>query len=180
MAENKSYLDEMRAKYFPPSSEKVVEVEQATSYHKYINPDYQLPPPSFKPTQVAKDMVDFNSLFDRVIQAESRGKHTDDSGKLTTSPKGAQGITQIMPDTGKDPGYGIKPLQDDSEAEYKRVGKSLLQAYTKSFGGDTAKGLAAYNWGPGNLKKAIDKHGVNWRDNLPKETSKYLNNILGQ
>lgn len=120
-----------------------------------------------------------DDIFSRVVQAESRGRHLGPNGKLLTSSAGAQGITQIMPETGKRPGYGIKPLQDSSEAEYLRVGGELLDAYTKSFGGDTAKGLAAYNFGPANVQKLIRKHGDNWRQALPKETSDYLNKIIG-
>lgn len=120
-----------------------------------------------------------DSVFPKLIQAESRGQHTDASGKLTTSNVGAKGITQVMPASGKDPGYGVAPLKDESEGEYLRFGKELLTAYTKEFGGDIAKGLAAYNWGPGALKKAVAKHGDEWRTALPKETANYLTKILG-
>lgn len=125
-----------------------------------------------------KDEIE--SIFGKVIQVESRGKHRDASGALTTSSVGAQGITQIMPKTGKSPGYGVAPLKDDSEAEYLRMGKDLLRAYTREFNGDLAKGLAAYNFGPGNVRKTINAHGENWRSALPKETSNYLKKILGK
>lgn len=123
--------------------------------------------------------MSFEQVFDGLVQAESRGKHTDASGGLTTSNVGAKGITQVMPASGKDPGYGVAPLKNDSEAEYLRFGKDLLKAYTKEFGGDIAKGLAAYNYGPGNVKKVIAKYGEDWKNNLPKETSNYLKKILG-
>lgn len=123
--------------------------------------------------------VTIDSVFPKLIQAESRGQHKDASGNLTTSPVGAKGITQVMPKSGKDPGYGVAPLKDESEGEYLRFGKELLTAYTKEFGGDIAKGLAAYNYGPGALKRVLNKHGENWRDNLPKETASYLTKILG-
>ena len=123
----------------------------------------------------------FESTFDRLLQQESRKTHTDKNGKLITSSAGAQGITQIMPETGKKPGYGIKPLQDDSEGEYLRVGRELLQAYTKSFDGDIRKGLAAYNAGPGKVKTLLTKHGEQgWESQLPKETRDYLKKITGQ
>lgn len=177
-----NWLSEMRAKYFPssPTPDKIVEQEQQTSYHKYINPDYQLPRPQFKPTEIAKSIVDFDGLFNKVVQAESGGVHIQPDGSLTKSKAGAKGITQLMPKTAEKPGYGIEPVKDESESEYLRVGKSLLKAYTEQFEGDVVKGLAAYNWGPGNLSKLIKKHGVNWRDALPDETSKYLSKILGK
>lgn len=123
----------------------------------------------------------FDEVFEKLIQAESRGKHTDDKGNLTTSPVGAQGITQLMPATAKKPGYGIEPVKDTSEAEYKRVGKEYLQALVGEFGGDYEKAVAAYNAGPGNVKKAVTKGGENWKDFLPKksETLPYLKRVLG-
>jgi hypothetical protein len=126
-----------------------------------------------------KPMSNFENLFSKVIQAESQGKHRDAQGNLTKSKVGALGITQIMPATGRDPGYGVAPLRDDSEAEYLRVGKELLQAYTKEFGGDIRKGLAAYNAGIGKVQKTISEHGEEWETKLPAETKNYLSKILG-
>lgn len=181
---NNNWMQEMRNKYFPSEQTQTVVEEDMPAptgnFKKYIDDNYVLPAGRFVQATQKGVGGDFEDLFTRVVKQESRGKHRTPSGRLTKSRAGALGITQIMPDTGKNPGYGIAPLQDDSEEEYLRVGKSLLQAYTKSFDGDTAKGLAAYNWGPGNLRKAIDKHGVNWRDALPDETRKYLKIILGK
>lgn len=124
---------------------------------------------------------DFNNVFDKLIQAESRGRHKDKSGRLTTSPVGAKGITQVMPKTAKDPGYGITPLQNDSEEEYIRFGRDYLQAMLKEFGGDYRKAVAAYNAGAGSVQKAVAKGGENWMEFLPKksETIPYVKRILG-
>lgn len=123
----------------------------------------------------------FDSVFEKLIQAESRGKHTDERGNLTTSPAGAQGITQLMPATARKPGYGIEPVKDTSESEYKRVGRSYLQALVGEFGGDYEKAVAAYNAGARNVKKAVEKGGENWKEFLPKkeETLPYLQRVLG-
>ena len=43
-------------------------------------------------------------IMPKLIQAESLGRHTDESGKLTTSKAGAEGITQLMPTTALKPG----------------------------------------------------------------------------
>ena len=166
---NKSYFNSARVPYktvgsFPSSDQSYMQGL------KRQNPSSTSPSPS----------MGFEDVFARVVQAESRGKHRDASGALTTSPVGAQGITQVMPKTGQDPGYGVAPLKNDSEQEYLRFGKDLLKAYTREFGGDIAKGLAAYNWGPGSLKKAIKDNGEGWRDALPAETKKYLKTILGK
>lgn len=123
----------------------------------------------------------FEEVFSKLINQESGGKH-EVGGKLLTSPKGAAGITQLMPHTSADPGYGIKPLQNKSQAEYVRLGRDYLKAMLTEFNGDYEKALAAYNAGPGNVKEAISKGGPKWKDFLPKksETLPYINNILGK
>lgn len=131
--------------------------------------------------QAASEMG-FEKVFANLIQAESRGKHTDASGNLTTSPVGARGITQVMPKTAKDPGYGISPIKDDSENEYLRFGREYLGAMVKEFNGDYQKALAAYNFGPGSVKKAIMKAAKaghdDWLSLTPKETKDYVRKIL--
>lgn len=119
--------------------------------------------------------------FSKIIKIESGGKHTDKSGKLLTSSAGAKGITQLMPDTAKNPGYGIVPAKDESEQEYLRVGKEYFSALLSEFG-DAEKAAAAYNTGPGNLKKAInraEKTGRDWKEFLPKETKDYITKFSG-
>lgn len=39
------------------------------------------------------------------------------------------------------------------------------------------KALAAYNWGPGNLNKALIAHGDDWLDAAPRETQNYVRDI---
>lgn len=129
----------------------------------------------------------FDTVFNKLIKQESGGKHTDSSGGLTTSPVGAQGITQVMPKTGDDPGFGVKPVQNTSEGEYLRFGKDYLKAMLSEFNGDYAKALGAYNAGIGTVQRAItkaEKAGGDWMDFLPakakKETIPYIRNILGK
>lgn len=125
----------------------------------------------------------FNKVFSNLLYAESGNRHRKKDGSLVTSPVGAQGVTQLMPATRKNPGYGIRPAQDDSVEEYIRVGKEYLAAMYKLFGGDWAKAAAAYNAGPGNVQKAISraaKSGKGWMEHLPKpsETVPYVNKLL--
>lgn len=122
-----------------------------------------------------------DSVFTNLIQAESKGVHGA-GDKLTTSPKGAEGITQLMPTTAANPGFGIKPVQDKSEKEYLRVGKEYLSALYGRYR-DWEKALAAYNAGMGNVEKAIGKaerYGGDWKEFLPKkkETLPYIEKIL--
>lgn len=127
----------------------------------------------------------FDAVFNKLINAESGGKHLDASGKLLTSEAGAGGISQVMPKTAARPGYGVKPMQDKSEQEYLRFGKDLLKAYQKEFDGDIEKAVAAYNAGPGSVKRAIKtaaESGKEWWNHLPKksETLPYMTRILGK
>lgn len=91
---------------------------------------------------------------------ESNGNHIDPkTGQLTRSSAGALGISQTMIETGKDPGYGVKPLQNQSREEYIRFGNDYRNALIKHYGGNVVLGLTAYNWGPGNLDAHIKKVG---------------------
>lgn len=130
--------------------------------------------------------VTVSGLFAKLVNTESGGKHVDANGNLITSSKGAKGITQVIPATGGDPGYGVTPLQNQSVEEYLRFGKDYLGAMIRNFGGDVQKGVAAYNAGPGNVQNAVAKaqqagRPDAWPQFLPKpsETIPYLNKIVG-
>ncbi len=118
--------------------------------------------------------------------AESNGQHRQPNGQLTTSPKGAQGVGQLMPATQADAGYGVRPPRDNSEAENKRFSTEYLQAMRNQFKGrpdELALGLASYNAGIGNVQKALakqDKQGGHWSQYLPKpqETVPYVEKIM--
>jgi hypothetical protein len=116
-------------------------------------------------------------LFEALVEAESRGKHS------AISNKGARGVAQLMPGTMRDPGYGIKPVRDDSEAENRRVGQEYLSAMLRKYKGNIDNALAAYNWGPGNVDKHLKKYGELTPEKLPKETRNYIpkvKNFLAQ
>jgi hypothetical protein len=150
----------------------------------------QAPTPSPSPQKPAVEAVKpssgeitAESLLPALIQAESKGVHIDKkTGELLKSNRGALGLTQIKPDTAKDPGYGIKPLQNQSVEEYKRFTIDMLKAGYKKFG-DWEKALAGYNAGFGSVDKAIGKaerFGGDWKDHLPKkgETLPYIRKIM--
>lgn len=132
--------------------------------------------------QQAKPSVGFSDLLNRLVGVESGGKQTDASGNILTSPKGAKGITQVMPKTGDNPGYGVTPLQDQTPQEYLRFGGDYLKAMIKNFGGDQTKAVAAYNAGPGAVDRAVakaQKTGGDWTSYVPVETQKYIKKIIG-
>jgi hypothetical protein len=98
-------------------------------------------------------------LIRAVIRAESNFKNE------STSPKGAMGLMQIMPETAKD--LGIRDAYDPRENIMggTRYLKGLLDRYRD----DVPTALAAYNWGMGNVERRPDK--------LPRETRVYINRI---
>lgn len=123
-----------------------------------------------------------SSLFDRVIQQESRGRQFDDDGRPLTSPKGAVGVAQIMPKTAPEAAklaglpWDAKRYREDPEYN-AALGKAYLDKQMETFGGDETLALMAYNWGPGNVKLWL-KSGAK-PERIPAETQQYLKNILG-
>lgn len=83
------------------------------------------------------------ALLPHLIQQESGGNQN------AVSPKGAQGLTQVMPATGRAPGFGVSPLRDGSPQENVRFGRDYLTAMLKRYPGRPELALAAYNAGPG-------------------------------
>jgi len=53
----------------------------------------------------------------------------------------------------------------------------LAQLYNQFGSWDLA--LAAYDWGPGNLSKAVATYGSSWLAHAPAETQNYVATILG-
>jgi hypothetical protein len=136
-------------------------------------------------TQAMPKMMptDFDRLTALVMGQESRGRDFDAAGNVLTSPKGAKGRMQVMDGTNRDPGFGVKPAQNDSLEERARVGRDYLAAMLREFRGNTPQALAAYNAGPGAVKEAVKKaekdgRPADWLSYLPKETREYVPAIL--
>jgi soluble lytic murein transglycosylase len=117
---------------------------------------------------------DYGRMVAITLQSESGNQERDAAGNLITSPKGAQGAMQVMPGTNIDPGFGVAPAKDSSDAERSRVGRDYLQAMVKHYAGDPAKAWAAYNWGPGAVDAAIKEHGAGWLAHAPEKTRNYV------
>lgn len=102
---------------------------------------------------------DVDRAFNLVINTESGGRQLDDKGAPLTSPKGAIGIAQVMSDTAKAAAKRMGVEWDENryrtDAAYnKALGRNEFEYQLKSFDGDVAKSLAAYNAGPRWVKEA--------------------------
>ena len=93
---------------------------------------------------------------------------------------GAMGLWQFMPATGREYGMQVNPDIDDRMDPEKstEAAAKYLKALYKMFG-NWEVALAAYNCGPGNVRKAIRNSGGKntfWGiyDYLPKETRSYV------
>lgn len=136
---------------------------------------------------------DAERAFNIALGTESNGRQFGADGKPLTSPKGAIGIAQVMPDTAPEAAK-LAGLQWDenrykTDANYNRaLGLVYFQKQLQDNGGDLAKAYAAYNAGPGRLQEAIKKAEKNNRlaendpaipmrsyaDFLPAETKAYI------
>ena len=91
-----------------------------------------------------------------------------------SSAAGAKGHFQFMPGTAK--AYGISGREWDFDASSDAAAR-YFQWLLNHYNGDHNKAIAAYNWGNGNLDKAINRYGNDWLSHAPKETQGYVNSI---
>jgi hypothetical protein len=123
--------------------------------------------------------------FSRMIGVESRGKQFDRSGRPLTSPAGAIGIAQVMPATAPEAARlaGL-PFDDNryrNDADYNlALGKAYYEKQLADFG-DERLAAAAYNAGPGAVRRALQKGGPDgWINHVPRETQNYVRNVFGE
>lgn len=96
-----------------------------------------------------------------VVSVESAGR------PQAVSPKGAQGLMQLMPRTAR--ALGVTDSLDP--AQNIDGGTKYLHMLLAQYGGDLGKALAAYNAGPG----AVRRHG-----GIPpyRETQRYVKEVM--
>jgi soluble lytic murein transglycosylase len=131
------------------------------------------PPPS-EPAVSASAVRASGVDLDRITAyAESRNREYTAAGDRVTSSAGARGRMQVMPATARDPGYGIRPSNGTPEDD-ARLGREYRAKMEEVYHGDLAKMWGAYNWGPGNLDKAVRRWGNDWLAHAPSDTQKYV------
>jgi soluble lytic murein transglycosylase-like protein len=114
-------------------------------------------------TQAGAEAGGDANLIRAVIEQESGGR------PCAVSPKGAQGMMQLMPAAQADLGVG-NPFD---AAENVRGGARYLKQMLDKYRNNVALALAAYNAGPGRVD---EKGGI---PNIP-ETEDYVADIMEQ
>src|SRR3981081_4568837 len=95
---------------------------------------------------------------------------TAESGMNPNTPDssaGAIGIFQLEPATAASLGVDPRDPQQNITG-----GVMYLQQQLSRFG-DVSEALAAYDWGPTNVSKAMAKYGAGWLQHAPGETQHY-------
>lgn len=125
------------------------------------------------------------NTFARMIKQESGGKQFDRNGRPLTSSAGAIGIAQVMPKTAPEAarlaGLPFDDKRYRTDPEYNlALGKAYYEKQLADFGGDERLAAAAYNAGPGAVRRALQKGGPNgWINNVPAETRNYVKSVFG-
>ncbi|WP_246298835.1 lytic transglycosylase domain-containing protein [Desulfolutivibrio sulfodismutans] len=133
--------------YFYMRVPRAVDQDKLMAVIRYYGRRYKIDP------ELVRAMVEVESGF--VIEA--------------VSPKGAQGLMQIMPGTGKDLGL-TEPFEPGPNIE---AGVRYMRDMLDRFGGDASLALAAYNAGPGRVSRTT---GV---PDIP-ETKDYVAKVMGR
>lgn len=102
------------------------------------------------------------ALLEAVVWQESRWNPS------AVSPVGARGLAQLMPGTARM--MGVNP--DDPHMNLEG-GAKYLREQLDTFGGDVQKALAAYNAGPGRVKRAGGIPAI-------RETQLYVASIMAR
>lgn len=133
-----------------------------------------------------------DSVFQGMIGQESRGRHFDDKGQPLTSPKGAVGVAQVMPDTAPEAarlaGLPWDENRYKTDPQYNlALGKAYYNAQVQKYG-DPLIAAAAYNAGPGAVDGWLKKYGdptkgeialAEWIAKIPyKETRNYVAGLV--
>ena len=156
--------DEGDSFHFMPGMTGIQDTQQQESKVRQSEPSARsIQPPADMDAIIDKASAAYGvdkGLISSVIQAES------DFNVNATSPKGAMGLMQLMPDTAR--GLGVSNAYDPEQNVM--AGTRYLKSLLNRYDGDVKQALAAYNWGMGNLERSTGK--------LPEETRNYIARIM--
>ncbi len=147
--------------------------QEAATYVARAKPSYAPPGPSEDPwgpyiAEASKKYDVPERWIREVIRVESHGHEFTASGALITSPVGAMGLMQVMPQT-YDELRARYNLPDDAFDPHNniRAGTAYLRELYDAFGSPGF--LAAYNGGPARLEDYLTHNRP-----LPTETRRYV------
>ncbi len=173
---NQARIEDGRSSYNPSSKSSRQDQAHITLVSEIIEGiDPSHPQKSSLAQLIVSESRDANVdplLVASVVRAESMFKQG------ATSKRGAQGLMQIMPATGRfiAKSSNIKLHEKggllNPETNIK-LGVWYLRYLLQRFQGDLQRTLVAYNWGPTNLRRALSSG-----ESFPKESVQYVNKVL--
>ena len=110
--------------------------------------------------KIIKHASNIYGVSPKLITAVVRAESDFDTG--ATSPKGAKGLMQLMPETARE--LGVKNCYNP--VENIMAGTRYLKNLLNRYDGNIKLALAAYNWGMGNVERQPGR--------LPRETRNYI------
>lgn len=138
------------------------------------------------------------ALIRGMTHTESRDQQFDKHGRPLESTiikngarvPGAIGIAQIMRGTAPEAAKLAGLPYDEQRYMYDKdynlaLGSAYLKEQIRIFGGDEAKGVAAYNTGASNVRRAVSRANTkgatgNWLNHVAQETRDYVPGVLGR
>ena len=141
---------------------------------------------SFPQVEVPVEVAEMGVMIHAVARQESLFNPN------AVSPAGARGLMQLMPGTAKEVAgrLGLPYAQSrlHENAYNIRLGASYLQRMINLYNGSHVLAVAAYNAGPGNVNKWLNRFGdprqpnvdvIDWIEQIPfSETRNYVQRVL--
>lgn len=164
------------------ASRAAAKIPQKTAYYAgRANQEMAQPSDETPSTDDTFETPSTDDTFEKMLNIESGNKQLDANNNPITSIKGAIGIAQVLPSTAPEAAQmaGL-PWDEKKYRTDEQYNKALGKAYyehMRSIFNDPLIAAAAYNAGPGAVKKAIEKAekmGGNYLNYLPLETRNYV------